>query len=270
MKSIIVILAIILYPWRALATEEVKETFEVESGLDVMSGNFNSDLSAQLSVRRVQPFIRLEYGTGSRISTHTIIATEITEMSYSQILNETTRIRMDLSSNTNLFLAQGLNLRIAEYGHFRLSAVMQYEFSFGDLHGNIDSVIVTQNESELDITDEAREHVRARYNWQRLHFALIARYAWGRFTPFLMFGWSILDANLKFYYDDDARATLALFGYETRSEERDHYSTSSLLVMAGSEFMICQWLRANLAGAAIPGSGGWVFAGRASLIFGNF
>lgn len=267
MKSVIVALAIMIYPFLARAENKVGESLEVESGLDIMSGDFSSDRSAQLSVRRFQPFIRLEYGNSNRVSIQTIIATEITEMSYGQILNESTRLQMDLSSHTNLFLAQGLNLRILEYGHFHLSAVMQYEFSLWDLRGNIDSVVVTQNGNEMNITKEAREHVTARYNWQRLHFALIARYDLWKFTPFVMLGWSILDANLTFNYDGEARETLALLGYEILSDDRDHYRANSLLFMVGSEFTICKWLRANLAGAAIPGSDGWVFAGRASLIW---
>lgn len=268
MKTLFAIICILLFPIAANAqTNKNSESFTIESGIDALQGNFASDRDARLYVRRWQPFLRFEYRLNRWISNYTIIATEITSLGYEQNLEDNIRIRMDLNSSANLFVAQGINVHILSYRRFRLSAQIQYEFTFWDLRGDINSVVVNQKTTKFDITDDAREHVGAYYSWRRLHFVLRAEYDIWRFTPYAMFGWSILDANLTFHYDSEAREALALFGYETGSEDRDHYRGDAAIGMVGSEFRIWRGLSANLAAAAVPDKHGWIFAGRASLIW---
>ncbi len=267
MKKLIIAICIFLYPLSTIAQEDSTGVFAAESGFDFFNGKFNSDRDAELVIRRYQPFLQFEYGLGRYILLSSIVATEATEMSYTQRVNDDLRIRMDLSSAANLFLAQGLKVNIFQSKRFRLQGLMQYEFALWDIISNIDSTTVTRGADELKITAEAREHVTAQYNWRRLHFALLAEYRIWRFAPYIMFGWSILDANLTFHYDNEARTALALFGYETDSEDRDHYRGGAVIGMIGTEFRIWRGLSAHLAGAAVPDSNGWIFAGRLSIIF---
>lgn len=266
MKTVALAISILLFPVLASA-ENTDEHFVAESGVDALQGNFSSDNDARLSVTRWQPFLRLEWGHGSWLSSYSVIATEATTLGYEQRLTGDARIRMDLSSGGNIFLAQGLNVNILRYGRFRLGAQLQYEFALWDLRGSIQRTRVWQDDLELDLTEEARDHVVADYSWQRLHVALRAEYAIWRFTPYIMFGWSVLDADLTFRYDEEARSALALFGYETAEISRDHYRGGAILGMLGSEFRIWRGFSANLAGAAVPDKHGWIFAGRASLIW---
>ncbi|MBI2099258.1 hypothetical protein HYT45_02470 [Candidatus Uhrbacteria bacterium] len=267
MRKALIALLVSLWPLSAMADEKSNNEFAAEAGVDFFNGNFSSDREAELIVRRYQPFLRFEYGLGRWIFAYTTIATEATEMAYTQRVNDEYRIRMNMSSGANVFLAHGLKINVIQYGRFRLQGLIQYEFALWDLTGDINSAVVTQGTDELKITRETREHVSAEYNWRRLHFALLAEYQIWRFTPYAMFGWSILDANLTFHYDSDARAALALFGYETGSEDRDHYRAGAPIGMVGTEFRIWRGLSAHLAGAAVPDKDGWVFAGRASLLF---
>ena len=264
-------LLLLIWPQNALADNKDADQashLAIEAGMGALRADFTSDREAEINVSRLQPFVRFEYGTGHWVSTTTTIASEITDIEYRQKLNNQYRIRMNLGSDTNIFLAQGLKLHFVRYGQFSLNAVVQYELSLWDFETGANSVVVETSDDELDITREAREHVTAHYGWQRLSFALEARYRLGRFTPYVMAGWNILDANITFSYDEEARDTLALFGYQVPPEDTDHFRSGSLIATLGVEVEIWGGFAAHGAGIAVPDENGWVYAVQAGLIFG--
>lgn len=269
MKRILITVCIFLYPLSAVAEDNsANSPLTVESGLYLLQGNFSSDRDARLYVTRYQPFALLAYTLNPRVTAYTVIATEITSLGYEQRTGEDIRIRLDLSSDSNFFLAQGLRFNLFSLGRLNVSAEAQYEFSLWDIRAGLDSVSVTQEGvMDLDITSMAREHVSGTYNWRRLHVAAVANYRFWRFTPYVMVGWSVLDAVIAFDYDQDAIDALKMFGYDAGSHDSDHYRSGTFLGMTGTEFLILRTLSANAGIAAAPSRHGWVFAGRASLIW---
>lgn len=269
MKSILLAICVFLLPVSAFAEDNsANSPLTAESGLDLLHGSFSSDRNARLYVTRYQPFALLSYELNPRVTAYTVIATEVTSLGYEQRAGEDIRIRLDLSSDSNFFLAQGLRFSLFSLGRLSVSAEMQYEFSLWDIRAGLDSVNVTQEGvMDLDITSLAREHVSGTYNWRRLHIAAVAHYRLWRFTPYLMAGWSVLDAVIAFDYDKDAIDALKMFGYETGSHDSDHYRSGTFLGMTGTEFLIFRTLSANAGVAAAPSRHGWVFAGRVSLIW---
>lgn len=267
MKHILAALSIVLIAPDALAQEPDENNLTLEAGIGALQANFSSDNDADISVSRYQPFLRFEYGSGRWVSNYTVLATEFTDISYSRRLKDPYRLRMNLASETNVFVAQGLKLHLIQTGAFRLHALVQYELSLWDLDAKLDSVVVNTANDEMDITDEAREHVTARYGWQRLQFALSADYALWRFTPFLTLGWNILDANITFSYDQESRDMLAIFGQEVPEEDTDHFRSGSLVGMVGTEFLAGWGISFRVEGIAAPDELGWVYAAQGSVIF---
>lgn len=242
--------------------KEKRFEFDLGSVIYFSKGNNEGD-KEKFMLSREQLFLNFEYPIYWRFKGFTALGVENTSFSYEGEADEGIVIAAKLNSSAEPSLAQGLKFKFLDAGWGRLDGLLRGELLVGAGRVNVQKLVLSLGELNLDLTKFAKEHAPVKYNLMRFDAALQAVFKVGGFEPYLTAGFIVIDCTLKLKPDEETRKMISSFGEEGENVLKKglNFSENSPYGLVGVNIHVWKPIFVFAEGAVIPLENAIVYEG---------